>query len=411
MATDPTFPILHPRPELGWLNDPNGVCRIDDRWHLFFQWNPASTRHEMIHWGHLSSPDLLHWQVEPVALVPRPGRPDSAGCWTGCVVDDAGTPTAVYSAVTDHSGRADVLLACSDRDLGSWQQDDHAVLPMPDDPRFTDVRDPYLLDFGGHRWAVIGAGDHDAHPAVLAYLVDDLSNWVPAGTLFDHTDPVAAQLGTSNVWECPNLVRVGDRWVLIISFWNLDGATGGHADVRYLVGDLELTDDLQLRFRAESSGVVDDGPAFYAPQTMIDGDRVLLWGWVGEERDEDQYAAAGWAGCLTLPRELTLDGDRLTSRPARELSSLVGAELPADKEIGARTFLVRFDQPGSLLLDGDQVITVADTGEIWVDASVVEVYPASGVPYTTRRYPGSSSRWSLSSAGAHSAIAHALATR
>ena len=30
-------PRLHIMPPRGWLNDPNGVCRIDDRYHVFYQ--------------------------------------------------------------------------------------------------------------------------------------------------------------------------------------------------------------------------------------------------------------------------------------------------------------------------------------------------------------------------------------
>jgi sucrose-6-phosphate hydrolase SacC (GH32 family) len=198
-VTDPYFPRLHPRPDRGWINDPNGLARIDGRWHVFFQWNPESTRHERIHWGHASSPDLLHWRVEPAALSPRPGRPDSYGCYTGCLVDDDGTPTAVYSAVTDRSGRSDVLLARAGAVPGEWRQDDHPVLPMPADPRFSDVRDPFLFEFDDQRWAVIGAGRPGGEPAVLAYRVDKLTDWVPAGTLLDHVHVDLAVIGCNGV--------------------------------------------------------------------------------------------------------------------------------------------------------------------------------------------------------------------
>jgi beta-fructofuranosidase len=59
-------------------------------------------------------------------------------------VDDAGVPTAVYSGVTDASGRADVLLARSDRTLRSWQQPD-PVVGMPADESVTEVRDPFVF--------------------------------------------------------------------------------------------------------------------------------------------------------------------------------------------------------------------------------------------------------------------------
>ena len=54
-------PRLHIHPERGWLNDPNGLCRIDGTYHVFFQYNPAAPVHDDIHWGHVSSTDLLNW--------------------------------------------------------------------------------------------------------------------------------------------------------------------------------------------------------------------------------------------------------------------------------------------------------------------------------------------------------------
>ena len=75
--------------------------QIDGRYHVFFQYNPVAPVHEAIHWGHVSSTDLIHWQEHPIALAPRPGLIDGAGCWSGCVVDDGGVPTAVYTANPD----------------------------------------------------------------------------------------------------------------------------------------------------------------------------------------------------------------------------------------------------------------------------------------------------------------------
>ena len=66
--------------------------------------------------------------------------------------------------------------------------------------------------------------------------------------------------------------------------------------------------------------MLDTGPTFYAPQLLATDRRVLLWAWAWEHgRDEEQVAAAGWAGVLTFPRELTLDGSALVLTPAAEL--------------------------------------------------------------------------------------------
>ena len=161
-------PRLHIMPPSGWLNDPNGVCRIDDRYHVFYQHNPDGPTHGNVHWGHASSDDLLHWTDEPIALAPIPESPNASGCWSGCVVDDDGVPTAVYTAVRDHAWNAGVAVARSDRTLREWRQDPVIKVETPDDPAIAEVRDPFVFRFGGHRYAVQGAGHHARRPAAAA---------------------------------------------------------------------------------------------------------------------------------------------------------------------------------------------------------------------------------------------------
>ncbi len=401
---DPTFPRLHGRPRGGWLNDPNGLAHVDDVWHVFFQHNPTAPVHGAIAWGHASSPDLLHWDEQPVALVPRAGQADAAGCWSGCVVDDGGVPTAVYTAVTADASDAQVLLATSDRTLRHWEQAVTAVVPASDDPALPDVRDPFLLTVGGRRYAVQGAGrpTREGKPQLLHWACDDLQHWEPLGPLLTSDDPVAAEVAPANIWECPNLVRLDGRWVLLISLWRAvrDGV-GDLVGVRYLVGDLEPVGP-GLRFVPSSGGVLDEGPAFYAPQLLPDGDRVLLWGWAWElDRTPEQVAAAGWAGVLTFARELALVDGALACRPARELAALRGAALPADEPVTVPAFEVLGEGPvGLTLVDGDseQRVLAASFGRgaavrVLVDGSLVEAFAADGRTWTTRAYPSTTSAW------------------
>ncbi|SDT23115.1 beta-fructofuranosidase [Friedmanniella luteola] len=404
VGTDPTFPRLHGRPRRGWLNDPNGLAHVDGTWHVFFQHNPAAPVHDAIAWGHVSSPDLLHWTEEPLALVPRPGRPDAAGCWSGCVVDDGGVPTAVYTAVTAEASDGQVLLATSDRTLRHWQQAATAVVPAPEGPTVTEVRDPFLVTVDGRRYAVQGAGrpTRDGRPQLLHWACDDLQHWEPLGPLLDDDDPVAAAVAPANIWECPSLVALDGRWVLVLSLWRASGdGVGELAGVRSLVGDLEPA-GAGLRFVAASGGVLDAGPAFYAPQLLPDGDRVLLWGWAWElDRPPEQVAAAGWAGVLTFPRELTLVGDAVGVRPARELTALRSAVLPAAEPVTAAAFEVLADGPvGLTLADGDREQPVLDAAfgaggpvRVLVDGSLVEAFAADGRSLTTRAYPTPTSHW------------------
>jgi beta-fructofuranosidase len=399
---DAAFPSLHVRPERGWVNDPNGLCLVDGTYHVFFQYNPETPHHGDIKWGHASSTDLLQWRYHPVALSNRPGELDAYGCWSGTVVDDGGVPTAVYSGVTDGSGHAEVLLARSDRSLVSWEQDRSSVIGMPEDAQISDVRDPFVFEHGGRRYAIQGAGHKEGRPQILLYGCDDLTRWTPLGPLLTDDDPLAAKVASANIWECPNLALVDGRWVLVVSLWRW--ADGAHAltGVSWLVGDLVERGD-GLTFVPTSGGTVDQGPTFYAPQLLVQPDRTLMWGWAWEHgRTPEQVLEADWAGVLTFPRELSVVDGELCSRPAAELVGLRREQLAWEPGTGfeAAAFEVQVTGPAQLqLADGGTEVLVADvaphpTGptRILVDGSLVEVF-AGPTPSTTRAYPTATSRW------------------
>lgn len=398
-------------PPSGWLNDPNGVTRSDGRYHVFYQHNPGGPTHGDIHWGHVSSTDLLRWDDEPIALAPTPGSANANGCWSGCVVDDDGVPTAVYTAVREHPWNAGVALARSDRTLREWVQDPVIKVGTPQDPAIAEVRDPFVFTVAGRRHAVQGAGHPQGTPQLLLYGCDDLDDWSCLGPLLTYEDPVAAAVAPANIWECPNLFQLGGRWVLLLSLWRNTGGANDLAGVRYLVGDL-LESGGGLRFVAESGGSVDAGPTFYAPQVLLDADRVLLWGWSREscQRTEQEIAEAGWAGTLTLPRELALEADRLVSRPAAELTGLRSAELPDGTAgvIDVSAFEVTSDGPVELTLIDPQtgrrepVAAVAGPARILVDGSIIEVFGAT-TPTTSRHYPTATSRWEIKAPGGYRA--------
>ncbi|KAB7786456.1 glycoside hydrolase family protein [Bifidobacterium cebidarum] len=65
-------PNAHFEPAQHWMNDPNGLCRFQGRYHMFYQFNPYGWQWDDMHWGHAVSKDLIHWIDLPIALLPQP---------------------------------------------------------------------------------------------------------------------------------------------------------------------------------------------------------------------------------------------------------------------------------------------------------------------------------------------------
>ncbi len=403
---DRCFPRLHPRPASGWVNDPNGIHYTDGRWQLFFQYNPTSARHHHIVWGHLSSADLVNWRDEGVAIEPQPGTDDEFGCWSGVGVIDEGVPTLVYSGVREsvfsERNGSQVMLARAGEG-GRWVQSPHVAAGMPASEAIVGVRDPFLFEFAGRRWGILGAGVEPDVGAVLLYDASDLTAWQERGFLFDATGRLGHQVSPATTWECPQLVRVGDDWVLIVSPWNARGV----GPVTYLIGSLELDESGMPRFVPRAVGVLDDGLCYYAPQAAQAGagdggpERALVWAWtrevVGEGvrgRTQEDADAVGWSGLLTFPRELVVDGDAVRTVPARELDALRGEPtdpyaLPDQAEVlltGAGRVELRLAVDG----DGGQLLWSADlagSARVLIDASLVEIFPDAATSFTLRAYP------------------------
>ena len=405
MHPDPSFPALHGRPDHGWVNDPNGLAVIDGRYHVFFQYNPDRPVHERIQWGHASSDDLLRWRQEPIALAPRDGGPDERGCWSGCLVDDAGTPTVLYTAVNASGpGDAGVVLATSDRAAVEWTPG-VTIIPHTDEPHDIQVRDPFVFVFDGRRYAVQGGGAVAKTPRILLYACHDLREWTFLGNLLTPDYAVAAAFGEADVWECPNLFEVDGRWVLIISPLTFRDDTAQHGEVFALIGHLHQDGD-SLYFRPEATSRLDGGVSFYAPQVLVEGERRLLWGWTRDDgRPAAQVAESGWTGALTFPRELRLEGDALRTAPARELEGLRRERFdPVDGVIDIGSFEIEGTDAGvRLVLEGEhepQTVVDVDSSSstdirILVDGSVVEVFVEGEVARTLRAYPAADSRWRI----------------
>ena len=379
---------FHIRPSRGWLNDPNGMIHRDGRWHVFYQHNPAAARHTDIHWGHVSTPDLLSWEEHPVAFGPTPGGPDAGGCWSGVCVVDGDRTAAVYTGIRTSARDSTVCLRyAADPGLECWsapvvvarQEAVPAVVGL------REMRDPVLFTAEGRRWALLGGGLVDGTPVLLLWSCDDLEAWRFECVWLTGADPVLAGLAPAEIWECPQLVEVDGSWVLLVSLWRDDRLEGTVAGVGSMGVDGQGRPELTLR----GGGRVDDGAAFYAPQVATDPDGPWLLGWVMESGAPDDAPDDAVAGCLTLPRRLSVVDDRVASQPDPRIRGLIGPVVPefpgAEGALPACAHL-RVDRAAvaATVVGSLGPVDLPAGSEVWVDGDVVEVYPPGGVPVTVR---------------------------
>jgi len=313
LASDPLRPQFHLLPASNWMNDPNGPIFFRGRYHMFHQFNPDGAIWGNMHWAHAVSPDMVNWKHEPVAIAPTPDGYDRDGIFSGSAVLDKDVPTVIYTGVEPPSSDAQVTLrdgkhvwrevqclaVSHDPMLRTWQKLPAPIIAAPPPGvSVTGFRDPALWREADTWWLILGSGTREKGGMILLYRSTDLRNWtyvhpmIEAGASGKNTtNPV----DDGNMWECPDFFPLGDKHVLLIS-------TRGK--VRWKIGSYK-----DLKFTLEKEGVIDYG-AYYAAKSMLDRDgNRILWGWIPETRPEAEHAAAGWAGVMSLPRQLSLTTD------------------------------------------------------------------------------------------------------
>lgn len=329
-------PIFHFMPENNWMNDPNGPIFYKGEYHLFYQYNPNGFEWGTIHWGHAKSKDLVHWEHLPIALYPS-NELGEDHCFSGCaVVNDEGVPTLFYTSIGSGDRHqtvgAEQWMATSSDDMITW--DKHTGNPVVSlqhhgEMDIREWRDPFVWK-EGEQWLMVVGGAHNNKGCALIYGSTDLTEWKFLNKLME------AKVESEEIWECPNLFKLGDKHVLIYSPSDV---------VKYYTGTLNS----DYTFTPEYHGTIDHSgwEGFYAPNSIEDGQgRRIMWGWMTENARGDFEVGEGWAGVQSLPRILSLqENGRLKIEAAPELQML--------RE--------NHEQMDNLQLDGDQV-TIASKG-------------------------------------------------
>lgn len=257
-------PAVHFSPEKNWMNDPNGMVFHNGVYHLYYQHNPSGNIWGNMSWGHATSPDLVHWKEQPLAI----STDDQEDVFSGSVVVDkdnssgfgtAENPplvaiyTSAYKEASPHRGLQAQSLAYSLDDGQTWTK--YSANPVLN-RNSTNFRDPkvfwYSSPDGGGYWVMtaVEAADHK----VLLYKSTNLKDW----TALSEFGPANA---TGGLWECPDLFPLavdGDpnniKWVMVVNI-NPGGVAGGSAG-QYFVGSFDGT-----TFTSESTKPSDAMPA------------------------------------------------------------------------------------------------------------------------------------------------------
>ena len=288
------------------MNDPNGLIYYKGEYHLFFQHNPTENVWGNMSWGHAVSPDLFLWQELPVAITCT----EETGIFSGSTVIDYTNSTgfgsvenpAMVAIYTEHkndkSKQSQCLAFSLDNGRTFTKYEGNPVLDIGS----PDFRDP-KVQWVDNQWLMTIARP-DLHQ-ISFFTSDNLKEW-------KHLSDFGPVAEVGGCWECPDLFQLGDKWVLIVSL-NPGGYQVG-SGTQYFLGQWNgkefIADDVETRW-------LDYGRDNYAGITFNNApqDRRIFLGWMSNWEYAHTFPTQPWRGAMTLPRELSLHGDRIIQTP------------------------------------------------------------------------------------------------
>jgi levanase/fructan beta-fructosidase len=182
-----------------------------------------------------------------------------------------------------------------------------------------DFRDPKVFrDELTNRWVMILACQQE----VRFYSSADLREW-------QYESSFGAGYGAhGGVWECPDLIKLGEKWVLILNL-NPGGPFGGSA-TQYFVGNWDGNTFTCIDEPAETKWM-DYGKDHYATVTWHNAPagRTVAIGWMSNWMYANQLPTVAFRSQNTIARELSLYKDdagvlRVRAIPSPEFMALKG---------------------------------------------------------------------------------------
>ncbi|RRA98020.1 glycoside hydrolase family 32 protein [Larkinella rosea] len=326
LAKDHHRPTYHYVSPEGIMNDPNGLCFWQGRWHMFYQGFPPED--PRVHWGHAVSTDLIHWRDLPYAIYPNP----EDRVYSGSTFVEPNRVIAMYHGV----GSGSMVATSSDPLLLNWSKvtgKPVIPIPKPGEKLPYNVFDPAIWKKGDQYYCVL-AGQRPVGPggklirALFLFRSPDLANW-------QYLHPFIENDGYGMVGDdgaCPYFWPIGDKGkYILLHFSHMSGG-------KYMLGDYDQVND---KFIVTDGGNFNHGPMLpngvHAPSAYPDGKGGIVTIFNVNEGKTDKT----WGRIMSLPRLLTLDENgKLLQEPIGDLASLRSKKvtlaetaLPANQEI------------------------------------------------------------------------------
>ena len=338
--------IYHHTPVYGWMNDPNGMFYKDGVWHLYYQYNPYGSQWENMTWAHSTSTDLIHWKNHGEVI-----QPDALGTiFSGSSVVDkentAGVGKDAVVAFYTSAGAAQTQSIAYSTDNGeTFKKYVNNPILTSDVP---DFRDPNVFwNEEVKQWNLILAAGQQMN----IYSSKNLKDWKFESSFGE---------GYGNhggVWECPDLLKMGDKWVLICNI-NPGGPFGGSA-TQYFVGSFD-----GHKFTCESKPEVtkwmDYGKDHYATVSFSnapDG-RIVVLPWMSNWQYANQVPTQQFRSANGLPRDLGLYSyngeDYVSVKPSPEVFAAFEKKPSGRLQSAAYIEVTNIKSNASIVLSNDK---------------------------------------------------------
>lgn len=302
-------PKFHVTGGEGWINDPNGLVLFKGRYHAFYQYYPHDVYWGPMHWGHVISDDLLHWERLPIALYPG-DEGDKNGCFSGSAIVWQDKLWLMYTGFTENQGGESIRqLQCLASSEDGIHFTKYGVVigedKLPKEYCPWDFRDPKVWRKDGYFWCAVAArAKASGRGRILLYRSEDLFSWEFVNDLFGK-DSFGMMI------ECPDYIEEKGLLLCGEQFQPNEGKT--HLNIhttRWYSGKINYQTG---RFEMQKRGIIDYGFDFYAPQTFA-GDGAMI-GWLQMWDRNIPSEKYGFAGMLTVARKLQVVEGELYQTP------------------------------------------------------------------------------------------------